>query len=111
DIAGAPDMRAAAELDRERLRRMTMSVLFLAHGDDAHLLAVFLAEERERARLHRFRRRHQPRRYRAVLADAIVDLGLDDAEILGRQRARMAEIEAQALGRDERALLRHMLAE
>src|SRR6185312_10575655 len=111
DIAGAADMRAAAQLDREGLERMAVHVGLGAHGDDAHLVAVFLAEERQRAGLDRLLRRHEPRRHLAVLADAVVDLALDDADVLAREGARLAEIEAQPVGRHERALLRHMLAQ
>src|SRR5258708_227035 len=109
DSAGAPHMRAAAQLDREGLERVAVHVGLLAHGDDAHLLAVFLAEEGERAGLLRLIRRHQARRHFAVLADKGVDLGLDDADVLGRERARLAEIEAQPVGRHQPALLRHVL--
>ena len=57
DIAGAPHMRAAAQFDR--IGRLV--ALAMAHRDDAHLFAVFLAEQRHRAHLDRGVRRHQPR--------------------------------------------------
>src|SRR6185437_14550644 len=108
DIAGAADMSAAAELDREGA---LYGLVGAAHGDDAHLLAVFLAEERERARLDRAVRRHEAGRHLAIGADAGVHLILDPADIRRTQRPRVAEIEAHMIARDERSLLRHMLAE
>ncbi len=45
DIAGAIDMGAAAQLDRPAHRIAAA----LAHRDDAHFIAVFLAEQRARA--------------------------------------------------------------
>ena len=47
DVAGAADMGAAAQLDR--IGALVVAVLDRAHGDDAHLVAVFLAEQRARA--------------------------------------------------------------
>ena len=41
----------------------------------------------------------------------VVDLGLDGADILGRERLRLAEVEAQAVGRHQRALLGDVGAE
>ena len=105
-------MRAAAELDREMLVTRAGDLLgIVAHRDDAHLVAVFLAEEGERALLHRALGSHEARRHLGVLADAGINLMLDRGDILRRQRARIGEIEAQPVGCDERALLRDMLAE
>ena len=103
-------MRAAAELDRigALVRRV---VLDLPHADDAHLVAVFLAEEGARSGFARVVEAHQPRRHLGVLQhDAIGDV-LDRGQFVGRDRLRMGEVEAQPLGRDERALLRDMVAE
>ena len=44
DVAGAADMRAAAQLDREGPLVVTRA----AHRDDPHLIAIFLAEQRQR---------------------------------------------------------------
>ena len=107
DVAGAADMRAAAQLDREGLLVVTRS----AHRDDPHLVAVFLAEQRQRPFGDGAVRGQQAGAHRAVGPNALVDLGLDRPDVLLRQRPRVAEIEAQPVGRDERALLRHMLAE
>ncbi len=63
DVAGAPHMRAAAQLDRPAERVADA----LTHRDDAHLVAVFLAEQRARAGGPRVVERHQPRRHRRVL--------------------------------------------
>ena len=46
-----------------------------------------------------------------VAAQEVVDLGLDRADLLGRHRPGLAEVEAQPVGGDQRALLRHVLAE
>src|SRR5262249_53359607 len=111
DIAGAAYMRAAAKLNREMPRRAGLALPLLTHGDNAHLVTVFFAEERERARRHRLVGRHEARRDGTVLADAGVHLAVDDVEVLGRKRTRMAEVEAEPIGCDQRALLRHMLAQ
>ena len=84
DIAGAFHVGAAAELDRIGCVR---PVLVIAHGDDTHLLAVLLAEERERAGVDRFVGAHQAGDQRRVLADQPVDLRLDVVERVGRDRA------------------------
>ena len=60
DIAGPPDMRAAAELDGISVAG-ALAVGIDAHRHDAHLIAVFLAEQRQRAFGDGFVRRHQMR--------------------------------------------------
>ena len=106
DIAGAVHMRAAAKLDRERL-----VAVGLAHGHDAHLVAVFLAEQRARAGFDGLLDAHELGDDRLVLQkDPVGDI-LDARELLVADGLRMAEVEAQAIGRDERALLRHVIAE
>ena len=93
-----------------RARAVDLDVL--AHRDDAHLVAVFLAEQRERA-FARPRGRASSgasrtsafSRMRALTSASIARMSS------GVERARMAEIEAQPVGRHQRALLRHMLAE
>src|SRR5665213_2934987 len=111
DIDGPRHMRAAAKLDREMLGRRALRIFVFTHRHDAHLVAVFLAEQRQGAFLHRQIGRHQPRAHLGVLADAGIDLAFDRRHIVGRERLGLREIEAQALGRHERALLRDMLAE
>ena len=90
---------------------MRRVVLDLPHADDPDLVAVFLAEERARPGFARVVEAHQPRRHVGVLQhDAIGDV-LDRGQLVGRDRLRMGEVEAQPLGRDERALLRDVVAE
>ena len=88
-----------------------LTVLLAAHGDDADLLAVFLAEEGERALLHRLVGGHQPGRDLGIAADAPIDVLGHHGEILARGRHRLAVVEAQAVGRHQRALLGHMGAQ
>ena len=106
DVAGAADMGAAAQLDR-----VGLAVLALAHRDDADLVAVLLAEQRHGPGADRVVARHDPHRGLVVAAQEVVHLGLDRADLLGRHRAGLAEVEAQPVGGDQRALLRHVLAE
>ena len=108
DIAGAPHMRAAAELDRPAQRVAAA----LSHGDHAHLVAVFLAEQRARPGSDARRRRaHQPGGHRRILQHDIVGDVLDALDLAGRHRLGMGEVEPQPVGRDQRALLRHVIAE
>ena len=46
-----------------------------------------------------------------VAAQEVVDLGLDGPDLVRRHRPGLAEVEAQPVGRDQRALLRHVLAQ
>ena len=80
DVAGAPHMRAAAQLGGE-----------IAHADDAHFVAVFLAEQRHRTGLDRLVVLHQPRLDRDVAADLLVDQPLDLADLLRRSAAVSCE--------------------
>src|SRR5947199_5784 len=67
DIARALDVGAAAELHRPAHGVAAAS----AHGDDAHLVAIFLAEQRARPRRDRFIDGHQPRGHRRILQHEI----------------------------------------
>ncbi len=87
------------------------SMLKPGHADDAHLVAVFLAEERHRAGRDRLLRRANLGRHRRVPADLLVDDALDAVELVARDRLEVHEVEAQAIGRDERARLLHVRAE
>ena len=82
-----------------------------AHAHDADLVAVLLAEQRHRAGLDRGLAVHQADPDLGVLAQERVDLGLDRGLLLGRHGLRVAEVEAQAVGGDQRALLGHVAAE
>ena len=106
DVAGARAMRAAAELDRGGA-----AVGLAAHRDDAHLVAVLLAEQRHGAGADRGLAVHQADPDGGVLAQERIDLGLDRGELGRRHGLRVAEVEAQAVGRDQRALLRDVAAE
>src|SRR5688572_29050071 len=108
DVAGAPHMGAAAQLGREDL---VLVGRLAAHRDDADLVAVFLAEQRHRAGFDRGLRRHQARLHRLVVTDTVVDLALHHRDVLGAHRLAVTEVEAQAIGRHQRALLRDMRAE
>ena len=46
-----------------------------------------------------------------VGADLLVDAPLDAPQLLGRDRLEVREVEAQAVGRDQRTLLLHVRAE
>ena len=54
----------------------------LAHRDHAHLVAVFLAEQRARAGGDRVVDRHQPRRHRRILQHDVVGDVLDALQLL-----------------------------
>ena len=82
-----------------------------AHGDDANLVAIFFAEQGAGAGLDRLIDVHQARGDGGVFQDhAIGDL-LDLRQFLVRDGFGMGEIEAQTIGRDQRAFLRDMVAE
>src|SRR5919199_5540170 len=100
DLAGARDMRAAAQLARAEARggmRMR-SPLFLhelrgvitADRHDAHDIAVLLTEERRRAQAHGLVPAHFGGRHIAVGANPGIDAVLDLAQLDGLNRARMA---------------------
>ena len=59
----------------------------LAHRDDAHLVAVFLAEQRARAGRDGVVDRHQPRGHRRVLQHDVVGDVLDPLDLLGASSA------------------------
>ena len=84
----------------------------LAHRDDAHLVAVFLAEQRAGARGARVVDAPSAAWSTGEFCSTIVvgDV-LDLLELLGGHRLGMREVEAQPVGRDQRALLRDVVAE
>ena len=93
DIAGARDVRAAAELGRE-----------VPETEHPHVAVVFLAEERHRARCDGIVIRHHARIRRGVGADFSVHELFDVAQFRRRHGLEVREIEAQPVGR-RRALL------
>ena len=100
DVARTAHVRAAAELGGE-----------IADLKNTHAVAVLVAEERERARCDGFVVRNDANMRVAVQADLLVDERLDPRE-LGRTHGLVVrEVEAQPIGRDERALLLDVLAE
>src|SRR3954464_9424396 len=88
-LAGRPHMRAAAELDR-----------YAGNIDDAHDVAVLLAEESHRAGRDGVLVCHLPRLDRQILPHVRIYLGLDRGELFALDRTMVAEIEAKPLGRD-----------
>ena len=82
-----------------------------AHRHHAHLVAVFLAEQRARAGRTRVVERHQPRGHRRILQHDLVGDVLDLLDLVRRHRLGMREVEPQPVGRDQRALLRDVIAE
>ena len=93
-IAGAADVSAAAQFDRE-----------IAHPDHTHDVAILVAEERERASFDRVVIGHLFGRDLRVFADTCVDLLFDRRQVALAHRAGVREIEAQTVGRDQRARL------
>ena len=80
-----------------------------AHRHDAHLVAIFLAEQRHRARIDRLVAVHQARRRPARPGARPRWRAPRPPRFLVRvDRLRMREVEAEAIGRDQRALLRDM---
>ena len=108
DVAGARDVRAAAEFDRVRRVGFRHGI---AEAQHAHFIAVLLAEQRHRARLDRLVRRHHADFRRSVLADDGVHFGLDRFDVLARHRRGVREVETEIVGLDQRALLRDVLAQ
>ncbi len=98
-------MGAAAQFDA------VGAVVLDPHRQDADLVAIFLAEQRHRALGDRLVRAHQAGRDRLVVADVRIHLGLDRGDVVGAERAVVREVEAEAVGRDQAALLRHVRAE
>ncbi len=107
DVAGAGDVGAAAQFHRIG----ALAGQGLAQGQDANFLAVFLAEQGDRAGLDGLFWGHQLGRGRDVLADDRVHLVLDAGQFVFGHGGVVAEVEAHALGVDHLALLGDMGAE
>ena len=102
-------MGAAAKLDRIGAL-VVIGILDFAHGDHAHLVAVLFAEQSARAGRARFVKAHEPRRHLGVFQHHMIGDVLDLFEFRARDRLGVGDVEAQPLGRDQRTLLRHMIA-
>ena len=100
DDRAARHVRAAAQLAR-----------VVADLDDAHLVAVLLAEHRDRAEPPRLVLVGDEPAHLEVAQQHLVDLVLDVAEHAVRHGAGRGEVEAQPAGRVERAGLRGRVAE
>src|ERR1700730_17392109 len=100
DVPGALHVRAAAQLHRE-----------LAHAQHPHVLVVLLAKQRDGARAPRALVVHDARFRGDVGADLRVHEPFDLAQLRGRERLEMREIEAQPVGRHQRSFLLYVGAE
>ena len=78
------------------------------HRYHAHYIAIFLAKERDRAAIERVLIIGRAPAHQAVGANPGVEPLLDLAELRGLDRARVGEVEAQSIGRDQRASLGRM---
>src|SRR4051812_5100243 len=99
DVAGARDMRAAAELARR------------ADVEHAYLLAVLLAEQHHRAGALRLLDRHHLRARRRVRQDLGVDQRLDLDHLFLGHGLVVREVETRLVGIDQRAALLHVRPE
>ena len=104
------DMGAAAQLDGISVAG-PFAVGVHAHDDDADLLAVFLAEQRQRALGDGLVGRHEMGLDRRVLHDHGVDQVLDPRGSRRGSSASGARNRIEPPGLDQRALLRHMGAQ
>ena len=86
DVARRADVRAAAELHAEA-----------GDGDDAHAVAVLLAEERHGAVRDGFFGRLDLGQHRGVPDDVFVDDALDPEELVAGDGGDVHEIEAQSI--------------
>src|SRR5213594_1834225 len=94
DLSGVAAVGPAAELLAERI-----------DFDDADFLPVLVAEEGQRAFLHRFGDPHDLGLHRRVGSDPLVDDGLHLLQLAGSHRCEMREVEAEAVGRHQGAVL------
>ena len=100
DLRRRAHVRAAAELDRPAV-----------DVDDAHDVAVLLGEEHLRAELARFVDRRLEDPHGQVREDALVHAPLDLRALVGAQRLRMREVEAELVGPHGGACLLDVVAE
>ncbi len=100
-------MDPAAQFDRI----IALALALCAHRQHADFLAIFLAEQRQRACRYRIVRSHQPGLDCLVSADLGVYLSLDRGDFLACERLGMREIEAETVVRNQRALLGDVIAQ
>ncbi len=98
-------MRTAAELNRELL-----VAIKAAHADDANFIAVFLAEQRTCACFLGVIHRHHACDNRRIGGHFRTHIFDDLCHLFRANRIGLAEIEAQAVGFNQRAFLRDMIA-
>ena len=108
DVAGAPHMRAAAQLDRPAHACCRPPSPIATTRTSSPYFSPNSARAPEATRVVE---RHQPRGDGRVLQHDVVGDVLDPLELVGRHRLGMREVEAQPVGRDQRALLRDVIAE
>ena len=104
-------MGAAAQFDRPAERVLAVLAGGPAHRDHADLVAILLAEQRTRAGVTGLVEPHQTGDDLIIFQHHVIGDVLDASEFFRRDRLRMHEIEAQAVGRDQRAALRDVIAE
>ena len=100
DVAEGAHVGAATQLER-----------MPAGLEHAHDVAVLVAEERDRTELGGVVLGGLVVAHRVVGEDLVVGEVFDLADLLGRDRLEVAEVEPQAVGRDQRTLLLHVVAE
>ena len=100
DVPRMTTMRSAAEFFAER---------FNSHHP--HLLAIFIAEEGQRALGHSILNAHHLGRDPLVLPHLVVHDRFNFIDIAGGQRSEMGKVESQAIRRDERPILFHVRAQ
>ena len=83
----------------------------IAHPQHAHPLAVFLAEQRHRAKIDRLLHAHVVHFGFGVAADFGIHHRLDSRQLLGADRLEMRKVEAHTIGRIERPGLFYVCAE
>ena len=108
DFAGAVDVRAAAKFFRVEAAGRGR----VGNGDDADVgLGVLVAEEGQRAGGEGVVDIHDVRGDLEIAQDFFVHLLLDFGELARVDGGEVREVEAQVVGRDERAGLLHVRAE
>jgi hypothetical protein len=100
DLPGGVEVGAAAELGRE-----------VADADDAHPVAVLLAEEGHRAGAQRLLQVHLGRAHHHVGLHLLVDQALDALDLAILDRRAVGEVESQMVRRHQRAGLADVRAE